>query len=102
MFDVVFVGPSTAARTYREAGITSYEPEPSKSAERIIAERRRCRVIAMSRETLADLPDWLATELERGPWPILEIVPGKVVPSDATGIAARLRAMTAGAAPANA
>lgn len=102
MFDVVFVGPPTAARTYRDAGITSYEPEPDQSAERIIAERRRCQVMAMSLETLAALPDWLAVELERGPWPILEIVPGELAPSDATGIATRLRAMSAGAAPVNA
>ncbi|MCB1336820.1 MAG: hypothetical protein KDK10_04960 [Maritimibacter sp.] len=102
MFDVVFIGSTTAAQSYRAAGIMSYGPEPERSAERIIAERRRCRVMAMSRETLAALPEWLASDLQRGPMPVLEIVPGDTAPADVCGIAARLLGMTRGAAPANA
>lgn len=93
MFDVVFVGRPDEAHIYRKAGITSFEPAPGYLAERILAERKRCRVIAMTADTLAALPAWLAGELREGAHPALAIVPVDQTPDAARRIAQRLRSL---------
>ncbi len=74
MIDVIFIGDRRGVALFREAGIESYAPARRHLAERVIAERARCRVLAMTDETFAALPEDLARELREGELPHLEIV----------------------------
>lgn len=75
MDDVVFIGNRLDVEGYRNAGIPSYAPPLGLLAERVVAERNRCRVLAMTETTYGALPADLARELREGHWPQLAIVP---------------------------
>lgn len=74
MDDIVFIGNHRDATLFRGAGIQSYAPPAGLLAERVLAERGRCRVLAMTQDTLNALPAALARELREGTWPQLEII----------------------------
>ena len=75
MYDVIFIGDLLDARAYCDAGIPSYAPPVGLLAERVMAERRRCRVLAMTEHTFAALPASLARELREGNGPQITFVP---------------------------
>ncbi|OIP82475.1 MAG: hypothetical protein AUK37_09010 [Rhodobacterales bacterium CG2_30_65_12] len=75
MKDVVFIGDHRQAALFHEAGIASYAPPVGHLAERVLAERSRCRVLAMTERTLRALPADLARELRASRWPRLEVLP---------------------------
>ncbi len=91
MDDVVFVGNHRDAALFRDAGILSYAPPPSHLAERVMAERGRCRVLVMTQSTLQALPVELARELREGAWPRLEIVQEGAQDHTASGLVHALR-----------
>ena len=66
MDNVVFIGGPRDAEAFRSAGIPSYAPPLGLLAERVLAERRRCNVLAMTESTFAALPAPLARELREG------------------------------------
>jgi len=74
MKDVIFIGNRRDACLFRDAGIDSFCPEDHRLVERVIAERHRCRVPAMTAKTFAALPGALARELREGAHPHLSIV----------------------------
>ncbi|MEZ5722424.1 MAG: hypothetical protein R3D59_12860 [Paracoccaceae bacterium] len=86
MHDVIFIGDGLDARAYGDAGIPSFAPPRGLLAERVMAEKRRCRVLAMTEGTFSALPADLARELREGCWPQVTIVP------ELTGEGSRARA----------
>ncbi|MEZ5767418.1 MAG: type II toxin-antitoxin system HicA family toxin [Paracoccaceae bacterium] len=75
MDNVVYIGGPRDAEVFRNAGILSYAPPLGLLAERVIAERRRCNVLAMTESTFASLPAPLARELREGGGGQVTIVP---------------------------
>ncbi len=75
MDNVVFIGGPRDAEAFRSAGILSYAPPLGLLAERVMAERRRCNVLAMTESTFAALPVLLARELRKGESAQVAIVP---------------------------
>lgn len=75
MNDVVFIGDHRQAALFHDAGVPSYAPPVGHLVERVLAERSRCRVLAMTERTLRALPADLARELRASRWPQLEILP---------------------------
>lgn len=75
MHDVIFIGDGLDVQAYGDAGIPGFAPPLGLLAERVMAERRRCRVLAMTEGTFSALPDDLARELREGSWPQVMIVP---------------------------
>jgi len=100
MIDVIFIGDCKDAALFRAAGVPSFAPAPRHLAERVIAERARCRVLAMTAKTFAMLPSRLARDLREGDWPRLEIVldPPKAA-LRATRLTRQLRARAAQVMP---
>jgi vacuolar-type H+-ATPase subunit F/Vma7 len=72
---VIFIGDRLNAIGYRNAGIHSYVPASSRLTERVLAERKRCRILAMTEAVFSALPADLARELQEGTQPRLAIVP---------------------------
>ena len=99
MYDVIFIGDRREARVYRDAGIPSYAPSLGLLAERVMAERRRCRVLAMTADTFAALPAALARELREGSWPQVTIVPDLDGERDSARVRDLIRTCLATAAP---
>lgn len=75
MTDVVFIGDPHLAARFRRAGIRTYAPPAGHLAERVMAEKRRCRVLAMTERTFGALPEALARELREASSPRLELLP---------------------------
>lgn len=75
MDEVVYIGGARDAEAFRSAGIPSYAPPLGLLAERVLAERHRCNVLAMTARTFAALPAPLARELREGDWAQVTIVP---------------------------
>jgi len=75
MDNVVFIGSPRDAEAFHRAGIPSYAPPLGLLAERILAERCRCNVLAMTESTFAALPAQLARELREGGWAQVTILP---------------------------
>lgn len=75
MDNVVFIGGPRDAEVFRNAGIQSYAPPLGLLAERVVAERRRCKVLAMTQSTFAALPAPLARELREGTGAQVTILP---------------------------
>lgn len=71
---VVFIGDRVNAIGFRNAGIHCYVPEMSRITERVMAERNRCRILAMTEAVFLSLPEPLARELSEGSLPQLAIV----------------------------
>jgi vacuolar-type H+-ATPase subunit F/Vma7 len=95
MNDVIFIGNRDAAARLRAAGITAYSPGPEQLAERVIAERARCRVLAMHQSTFLALPDNLARELREGAWPRLTLLPELGTKADLGGVSQKLKRQAA-------
>lgn len=74
MHDVIFIGRRRDAAQYRAAGIASFAPAQQHLVERVLAERKRCRRLAMTPETFEALPPGLARELRASEWPRLVLV----------------------------
>ena len=91
MYQVIFIGDLRDAEAFRNAGIASYAPPRGLLAERVLAERRRCRVLAMTETTLAALPAPLARELREGGAARITIVPELNGESDRTRLREMLR-----------
>ncbi|MEJ2030234.1 MAG: hypothetical protein P8X66_10300 [Maritimibacter sp.] len=72
---VVFIGDHLNAVGFRNAGIHCYVPEASRLTERVLAERHRCRILAISEAAFHELPEYLARELCDSLHPQLAIVP---------------------------
>lgn len=100
MHDVIFIGNRRDARMFCNLGIESFCPSQGHLVERVMAERKRCRVLAMTAKTFAALPSAMARGLREGSCPRLQIVPS---PADATARAMRipreLRALAARTLP---
>lgn len=96
MHDVIFIGDRRHAALFRAAGINSFVPAKGHLAERVIAERGRCRVLAITAKAFAALPPELARELREASCPRLEIIntPPRA-PSLAKQLTRRLRARAA-------
>jgi vacuolar-type H+-ATPase subunit F/Vma7 len=75
MDDVIFIGDRNDAIHFRNAGIPAYAPANDALAERVLAERLRCRILAMRERTFQALPNSLARELREGPLPKLKLLP---------------------------
>ena len=75
MRDMIFIGDELTAAGFRLAGVPSYAPEPQALAAVVTAERADCRVIAMTSEAFAALPERLASELADAAEPLLAILP---------------------------
>lgn len=75
MDNIVYIGGARDAEAFRSAGFPSYAPPVGLLAERVLAERRRCEVLAMTASTFAALPAPLARELREGGWAQVTIVP---------------------------
>mgnify|MGYP001548857937 CR=1 FL=1 len=75
MDDVIFIGEPGDAEAFRNAGIPSYAPPLGLLAERVLAERRRFHVLAMTERTFAALPAALARELRECGSPRVTILP---------------------------
>lgn len=75
MDDVIFIGDRNDAVHFRNAGIPAYAPAQDALAERVLAERLRCRMLAMRERTFRALPNSLARELREGPLPKLKLLP---------------------------
>jgi len=75
MDDIVYIGGIRDAEAFRAAGIPSYAPPLGLLAERVLAERRRCNVLAMTASTFAALPAPLAREVREGDGAQVAIVP---------------------------
>lgn len=74
MDDVIFIGDRRDAALFRAEGIVSFAPARRHLAERVLAERKRCRRLAMMPETFDALPPGLARELRESEWPRLVLV----------------------------
>lgn len=95
MDDAIVIGTSGETRAFDAAGLTCFEPEPERVAERVLAEQLRCEVLAMTRKAFESLPKALGTTVQEGIWAELVIVP---VPDDirtATRISDELRHIAA-------
>lgn len=99
MVDVIFIGPPHEAEAFRAAGILCFQPSAQNLGERVLAERARCRVLAMTQVTFDALPPWLAQELRAASWPQLAIIPSPQTAVEAARGRALLRRLRAGAAP---
>ncbi len=63
MDDIVFIGAPHETPLFEDAGFRCFEPAPGYLTERVLAERKRCRLMALTRETFVALPHWLAYDL---------------------------------------
>ncbi len=75
MADVIVIGTQGDTRAYATAGLTCFEPERGHLVERVLAERGRCGVLAITRAAYDALPAALAKTLCGSVWPTLAIVP---------------------------
>lgn len=99
MNDIVFIGHHRDVALFRGAGIPSYAPPPGLLAERVLAEMRRCRILAMTEDMFRALPAALARELREGPMPRLEILSETLCEASAGRVLDRLRSDGAGTLP---
>ncbi len=86
MHDIIFIGDRIDAARFRAAGILCYAPAARRLAERVDAERARCRVLLMTADTYNALPPGTRRTLREGTWPILAIVPPRGTMDDAARI----------------
>ncbi len=63
MDDIVFIGSPHEIPLFEEAGFLCFEPAPGRMVERVLAERRRSRLMAMTQDTFGALPSWLTHDL---------------------------------------
>lgn len=99
MVDVIFIGPPHEAKAYRAAGILCFQPSAQNLTERVVAERSRCRVLAMTQATLDALPLWLSQELREANWPLLAVMPKIDSPADVARARTLLRRLSVETAP---
>lgn len=99
MAQVIVIGAPGETRRYEAAGLRCFEPGRGRLIERVLAERVRCDVLAITRAAFCALPRALARELQERAWPTLAIVPPARDTGDAVRVANRLRRMYAGNGP---
>ena len=99
MADVIVIGKRAETQAYAAAGLTCFEPEPGHLVERVLAERVRCAVLAITRPAYDALPSALAKTLCESVWPALAIVPVPHEPRAASRIADRLSGIVAARRP---
>lgn len=99
MNDIVFIGHHRDVALFRKAGIPSYAPPPGHLAERVLAEKRRCRILAMTEEIFRALPAALARELREGTMPRLEILSETLCEASTNRVLKRLKIDGAGDLP---
>ncbi len=75
MVEIIVVGTYRETRAYEAAGLRCFEPERRRLIERVLAERTRCKVLALTRPAYDALPAALARELRECAAPVLAIVP---------------------------
>ena len=75
MAEVIVIGTRAATQAYETAARTCFEPKRRHLAEKLLAERVRCALLAITRPAYDALPAALATTLSESIWPALEIVP---------------------------
>ena len=99
MAEIILIGAPGQTRPYAAAGLRCFEPGRGRLIERVLAERVRCEVLAMTRAAYGALPTALARELQEQAWPALAIVPAVRDAADAARVAKRLFGMYAGSGP---
>jgi len=75
MAKVMVSGTRAATQAYATVALTCFEPERGHLAEKLLAERVRCALLAITRPGDDALPAALAKTLCESIWPALEIVP---------------------------
>ncbi|GKY89499.1 hypothetical protein [Sinisalibacter aestuarii] len=95
MNDVIFIGNRTDTALCSDAGIRAYAPPLGLLAERVLAERMRCRILAMRESTFLALPKALARELREGSWPRLSVLPEDTAGTDSAPLTHSLRQQAA-------
>lgn len=75
MFEVILIGAEGETWPYEAVGLTCFEPAAGCVAERVLAERTRCEVLAMTQAAFDRLSSELANAVEETAWPELAIVP---------------------------
>jgi len=86
MDDVILIGANGDSRPYQAAGLSCFEPAEGRVAERVLAERSRCEVLAMTPAAFESLPSELGSVLRESIWPEVVILP----PVDDVAAAARI------------
>lgn len=100
MGGIIVIGERGQTRGYAIAGLRCFEPGPGHLVERVLAERFRCDVLAMTRTAFEALPASLARDLRHRTRPALTILPDTATPADALAEADRLFAMLPHSGPA--
>ncbi|MCB1348553.1 MAG: hypothetical protein R3D80_06935 [Paracoccaceae bacterium] len=95
MDGVVVIGTRGETRAFEAAGLTCFEPDPGRMAERVQAEQVRCEVLAVTRSAFERLPGALGAPLQQGLWCELVIVPPAEDLRSATQIGDELRHIAA-------
>lgn len=90
MSGAIVVGLRGETAAYVAAGLRCYEPDAGRLVERVLAERARCAVLAMTRRAHDALPPSLARDLRQAEWPVLAILPAQASAETAPAIVAGL------------
>ncbi len=99
MAEIIVIGAPGQTQPYAATGLMCFEPGRGRLIERVLAERVRCEVLAMTQAAYRALPAALARELQEQAWPALAIVPVVRDAGEAARVATRLRGMYAGSGP---
>lgn len=75
MAGIIVIGTNGETGPFQAAGLRCFEPEAGRLVERVLAERARCNVLALTQTAHAALPGALARNLRQGAWPRLVVLP---------------------------
>ncbi|MEZ5722425.1 MAG: hypothetical protein R3D59_12865 [Paracoccaceae bacterium] len=100
MAGIIVIGERGQTRAYATAGLRCFEPGPGHLVERVLAERFRCEVLALTRTAFDALPAALARDLRHRLGPTLAILPEAETAADGLREADRLIAMLPHSGPA--
>jgi len=90
MSEIILIGTGGETRAFAAAGLRCFEPGRGRLIERVLAERVRCRVLALTPGAFSALPAALAVTLRESPRPALAIVPPLNDPEEAALVVDRL------------
>lgn len=99
MAEIIMIGAHGETRPFAAAGLRCFEPGRGRLIERVLAERVRCEVLALTPAAYGALPVGLARELHESSHPVLAIVPPLRDAGDAARMAERLLRHSAGTGP---